>query len=243
MSTTQSRKAREIQERESRILETAWPLLIQHGYHGLSMDRIAEALQYSKGTIYNHFPCKEEIIIALAISTTEQRTAMFERAATFRGTSRQRLHAIGTAGELFARLFPDHFALEHMIRTASIWEKTSEKRRSVMRSCERRCMAVVAGVVRDAVAQGELQLEENMSPEDLVFGLWSLSLGAFSIIATRDQLLDLGITHPSDAYWTSISSMLDGFGWRPLSADYDFNGTRSRIVREVFPDEFQQISG
>ena len=66
-------KKREILERESRILEVARPMVVREGYHGLNMDRIAEEVRYSKGTIYNHFSCKEEIIIAAngnAIETT-----------------------------------------------------------------------------------------------------------------------------------------------------------------------------
>ncbi len=240
--STQSRKQREIQEREERILETARPLLIEQGYHGLSMDRIAETLQYSKGTIYNHFSCKEEIIIALAIQTTEKRMGLFERAAAFRGNSRERIQAVGTAASVFVQLFPDHFKLEHIIRSSSIWEKTSEKRRLVMRSCENRCMGIVGGVVRDAISQGDLELSEGVTPEDLVFGLWSISFGAFSIITTSDQLIDLGISNPFNAYKENVSRMLDGFGWKPLSADYDYDGTLARIQNKVFPDEFRAIA-
>ncbi len=35
-------------------------MIVRDGYHGLSMDRIAEALEYSKGTIYQHFSCKKK---------------------------------------------------------------------------------------------------------------------------------------------------------------------------------------
>ncbi len=240
--STQSRKQREIQEREQRILETAWPLLIEQGYLGLSMDRIAETLQYSKGTIYNHFSCKEEIIIALAIQTTEKRTRLFERAAAFRGTSRERIHAIGSAATIFVQLFPDHFKLEHIIRSSSIWEKTSEKRRTIMRSCERRCMGIVGGIVRDAIAHADLTLDDGIVPEDLVFGLWSISVGAFSIITTSDQLVELGIQEPFETYRQNVHRLLDGFGWRPLSADYDSVAVDDRIRAEVFPEEFRAIS-
>lgn len=240
--STQTRKQREIREREERILEVSRPLLIEQGYHGLSMDRVAEALEYSKGTIYNHFSCKEEIIIALAIQTTERRSGLFERAAAFRGTSRERIHAVGAAAQLFVRLYPDHFKLEHIIRSASIWEKTSENRRLVMRSCESRCMGVVGGVVRDAVAQRDLELPEHVSPEDLVFGLWSISFGAFSIITASDQLVELGIQDPFAAYRANVAGLLDGFGWKPLSQDYDYDGTLIRIQNEVFSDEFRAIA-
>ena len=239
---TQTRKQREIQEREQRILDVSRPLLISQGYHGLSMDRVAEALEYSKGTIYNHFSCKEEIIIALAIETTDQRTAMFERAAAFQGGSRERVHAIGVAATLFVRLFPDHFLVEQIVRSASIWEKTSEKRRMVMRSCESRCMGIVGGVVRDAVSRGDLTLPDDVAPEDLVFGLWSMSYGTFSIITTSDELVDLGIKDPFTAYRNNIYRMLDGFGWQPLSTEYDYLQTLARIQEEVFPDEFRIVA-
>ena len=101
-----SRKQREIKERELRILEVSRPMVITQGYHGLSMDRIAETLEYSKGTIYNHFSCKEEIIIALAVETMEQRFSLFERASSFNGQPRERLTAVGIAAEYFVKLFP-----------------------------------------------------------------------------------------------------------------------------------------
>ena len=66
----------------------------------------------------------------------------------------------------------------------------------VMRSSEARCIGIVTGVIRDAIARGDLKLSEGDRPEDLVFGLWSLSFGAYSIIATSDSLVDLGIRGP-----------------------------------------------
>ncbi|MEZ6119082.1 MAG: TetR/AcrR family transcriptional regulator [Pirellulaceae bacterium] len=193
---TLSRKQREIQERENRILEVSRPILLREGYHGLRMDRVAEQLEYSKGTIYNHFDCKEEIIIALAIQTTEKRLQLFQQAASFQGRPRERMVAIRIATELFVMSYPEHFLVEQIIRGPSIWEKASEKRRNTMRSCESRCMGIVAGIVRDAIARNDIRLPAEMTPEDLVFGLWSLTYGAHTIIKTTDSLSELGIAKP-----------------------------------------------
>ncbi len=62
--TPLSRKQREIRDRELLILDNAAELLYQEGYAGLSMERIAEAIEYSKGTVYQHFKCKEEVLCA-----------------------------------------------------------------------------------------------------------------------------------------------------------------------------------
>lgn len=240
MSTT-SRKQREIKEREENILRLARQMLVERGYLGLSMDAIASELEYSKGTIYNHFPCKEEIIIALAIETMAKRSEMFERAALQPGRSRERLAGIGVASELFVRLYPDHFGVEQLIRSSSIWEKTSEKKRNAMHGCETRCMGIVGGVVRDGIAQGDLTLPESMTPEELVFGLWSQSFGAYSIIATTESLEEHGVQDPYLTVLRNINMMLDGYQWKPLSTEFDYIQLFERLQTEVFPNEVEQV--
>ncbi len=242
MSTvTKTRKQLEIERREAEIRDCARRRLVQEGYHGLNMDQIAATIGVSKGTVYNHFQNKEEILIALTIDTMRVRLDLFERATLFQGKSRERLMAIGVAAELFVRLYPEHFQVESIIRAASIWEKTSEKRRQAMRDCESQCVSIVGGVVRDAVAQGDLTLPEDMTPEDVVFGLWALNLGAFTIIASSQSLPDYGIKNPASALWLAIEHLLDGHQWKPLSHEHDYQTIRQRIEDEVFHDEFQRL--
>ena len=93
-----------MQDREQRILELARVMIVREGYHGLSMDRIAEEMEYSKGTIYQHFSCKEDILMALVNQTMERRLDLFQRAAAYPGRSRERITAIGAAAELFFEL-------------------------------------------------------------------------------------------------------------------------------------------
>jgi AcrR family transcriptional regulator len=46
---TLTRKQREVRQRERALLGIARKMLIEQGYAGLSMDRLAEATEYSKG--------------------------------------------------------------------------------------------------------------------------------------------------------------------------------------------------
>jgi len=242
MTSTLSRKQREIQEREAKILEVAREMLMRDGYLGLNMDRIAEAVEYAKGTVYRHFPNKEDIIMALAVETQKKRTALFQRASLFHGASRERLTAVAVACELFVRLYPSHFHVEQIVRLSSIWEKTSEKRQSVMRTCEQSCMGIVSGIVRDAISQGDLKLPEGMVPEDLVFGLWSTNFGGFTIMSSSSSLLEIGIEDPPLAIRECINGMLDGFGWKLLSTEHDYKAVFQRAIEETFPDEYQQLA-
>lgn len=239
---TSDRKQREIQEREAKILECARPMFIEGGYNGLNMDRLTSMLEYSKGTIYNHFSCKEEIIITLAIQTLEKRLAMFEKAALFQGTSRERIAAIGTAAELFVKTYPDHFCVEQTIRLDSIWDKTSETRRKLMSNYEHRCIGIVGGIVRDGIARGDVPLAEHTTPEEIVFGLWSLSVGGYSIITTSNSLGELGMPDPFNMVRRNYHRFLDGVQWRPLSSEVDYDAVFDRVSREVFGNELPQIS-
>ena len=226
-----SRKQREIQQR------------VAEGYHGLSMERIAATLEYAKGTIYNHFPNKEEIMIALANVALQTRTNMFRRAATYAGPSRDRLTAIGSANELFVQRFPDHFRVEQLIRSTSIWDKTSEKRRNTMLMCESQCMETVAGVVRDGVATGDVTLREGLTAEDFVFGLWSMSFGAFSIISTSPSLTEIGIANPYEAIRHNMNVLVDGLGWTPLSSERNYIELFDLVQQELFPEETAALAG
>ena len=228
-----SRKQREIEQREALILDVARELLIQQGYLGLRMDQIADRIEYSKGTIYQHFPNKEEIILALANQALVKRSSMFSHAVTLRDQSRHRLAAVGAAAELFVERFPHFFQVEQIIRINSVWEKTSEKRRKVMRSCESKCMSIIGGVVRDAVARGDVTLPPNCSAEDVVFGLWSTNIGAFAIVSSSDSLLELGIRDPLTALRTNTNNMLDGYGWKPLSSEVDFHEVMDKVKSEL----------
>ena len=225
-----------------RILHVARRMLMDGGYLGLSMDAIAAELEYSKGTIYNHFPCKEEIILALGVQTNEKRSAMFEHAASQPGNSRQRLMGIGVAAELFVRLYPNHFSVERLIRLASIWEKTSEKRQKTMHGSESKCLEIVSDIVRDAVSQDDLDLPEDVTPESLVFGLWSQTFGAYSIIVASENLQQHGVGDPYQSVRHNINMILDGYGWTPTSRDYDYMGEFEQIAAQVFPEELKQIS-
>ena len=50
--STSNRKEREIREREELILAVGRDLLLERGYLGMTMDKIAEATEYSKGLEY-----------------------------------------------------------------------------------------------------------------------------------------------------------------------------------------------
>lgn len=60
-----SLKERQRKEREGLILTTAEEVFLEKGFHDTSMDEIAARVGIAKGTVYLHFPGKEELVIAI----------------------------------------------------------------------------------------------------------------------------------------------------------------------------------
>lgn len=230
----ESRKQREIRLREARILAVARDQILEGGYLGLNMDRIAAQIEYSKGTIYQHFRNKEEILLALVNDALDTRQRMFRTAAAYKGPDRVRLATVGAAAEAFVEHFPYHFKVEQIVRASSIWEKTSPERRQLMQTCEKSCMETVVELVHGGVAAGNLTLPEGVRPEEVVFGVWSIYLGAQIITHTSDTLHEIGIECPIRSLRTNQQRMLDGYGWRPLSTEFDYPAHMCRVKAELF---------
>ncbi|WP_051389099.1 TetR/AcrR family transcriptional regulator [Arthrobacter sp. 35W] len=62
-------------ERRSQLLAAALEVFAANGYHGAAMDEIAEAAKVSKPVLYQHFPSKRELYLALLDSHLAALTA------------------------------------------------------------------------------------------------------------------------------------------------------------------------
>ncbi|MDQ2902528.1 MAG: TetR/AcrR family transcriptional regulator [Ktedonobacteraceae bacterium] len=65
VTTQRSWKEKQRQEREEQILRVAEEVLLEKGYHETSMDEIATRVGIAKGTVYLHFPSKEDLVTTL----------------------------------------------------------------------------------------------------------------------------------------------------------------------------------
>lgn len=242
--TTLSRKQREIEEREDLILEVASKMLVELGLNGLTMDRIAERIEYSKGTIYHHFSSKEDILAALAARNAERRGELFARAARFDGSTRERMSAIGAAYDILNALYPDSCQAETIFHASHIKAKMSEQSAKAVREAEESSDAVMVDLIIEAVECGDLPARDPETVHDLYFGLWALSWGAYKIVEAvdDDELAERQFGDPVVALRRNQERLLDGFGWKPLSHEYDFEATRERVKKEIFSEELGRLA-
>lgn len=62
VSTEFGRRERKRQQQLDHLANTAWVLFAAEGYEAVTMERIADAADVAKGTLYKHFPVKEALL-------------------------------------------------------------------------------------------------------------------------------------------------------------------------------------
>jgi AcrR family transcriptional regulator len=68
------------------ILATAIELFSEHGLDSVTVDQIADAADIGKGTIYNYFSTKEDIVVAFMVDFETRVQAKVRRLVTSKGT-------------------------------------------------------------------------------------------------------------------------------------------------------------
>jgi AcrR family transcriptional regulator len=235
MSVIQARKERERAAREELILDHAQPMLLRDGFQNLNLDQLAEAVEYSKGTLYLHFKTKEDIALAVVTRALKERADFFERALKFQGRSRERVRAVGFACCHFAKVYPEYYNVEMMLKSLSFWEQADQTRQHTYAMQGSRCFRVMQQLVTEGLQHGDLHAGKIPS-EQIVFGIASIAVGSHIMGRNTHALMLAGIDDPLQVLCQNVSVFLDGLGWKPLSSELDYATVDRRIKKEIFPE-------
>ena len=235
----EERKEQRFREREQQILDVARDILLEDGFVGLGMERIAQAIQYSPATVYEHFPCKEEIVLALAIETTELRIRLNGLIRDFNARPREKMMGLA---EVSGMLYPRHFCVELIVNTNALQAKTSQEREERLHDLVMVEVAMANEIVEEAIAAGDLALPQGFTVMNLQFALWTLTLGTYGMMRNEPFMAQWQLSDPRRQLREASGLMLDGLGWRPLSSEWDYRKTLKRIYAEVLtPEAIQSV--
>lgn len=228
-----------LENRENDLLRVARHLFLTKGIDGLTMEKLAAGTNYSKGTIYQHFSSKEDVLAALCVQSSRIRYGLLERATVFKGRSRERALAVAKADYIVYRLHPDYWRVEQVTDILSLTSKISPTRRASLDALVERCAGIAIGIIRDGIARGELILPSGLTPEKFLLALLSLTRGLY--ITSSDEALRHWAADDPSTQEQLLSCTFDGFGWRPFTGDWNYPETVQRIWREVFPAEATEL--
>jgi AcrR family transcriptional regulator len=136
-----------------KIMTAARALFIRHGYHGLAMRQIAEALGVSKPALYYHFKDKEALFLAILNDYLDEMETALDRIASEPIPCREKI-----------RHFIEHVLVQPaeqsaLIRLASqeMGQLSEPARRSFEQVYRRKFIGRIEAILRAGMDQGEFK--------------------------------------------------------------------------------------
>ena len=197
-------------ERRSQLLDAARDVFVASGYHAAAMDEIADQAGISKPVLYQHFPGKLELYLALLDAGVEQLIGAVEEALASTDDNEQRVVATMTAYFEFIAEPDSTFRLvfESDLRSESAVRERVERATS-------ECTKAVAAVIAD---------DTNLDRESAM--LLAAGLTGAAQVSARWWLTQDGAL-PRDTAERLVASL----AWRGISG---FPRTDSHVVD--YPD-------
>ncbi len=191
------RKERDLELRRRLILDKAMDLFQKNSFSGVTLDDIASAIEFSKGTIYNHFGSKEEIYASLLVDHLNILLSCLKEAArTGRDTS-EKLRNSMKAYVRFYREHREYFKLLFFIDLVSDHYRIPGALLKRIRTLKIACLLELQGVISEGVRSGELEAGRPAAQVSLV--MWGMINGVIQLVESRqfkeeglDPLIGLG---------------------------------------------------
>jgi len=110
--------------RRRQLLGAAQEIFVANGYHAAAMDDIADRAGVSKPVLYQHFPGKLDLYLALLDESADELVAIVRDALSSTTDNKQRVPAtfraffdyVGTSGEAFRLVFESDLSNEPAVR-------------------------------------------------------------------------------------------------------------------------------
>lgn len=232
-----TRRQKVIADREQELLVLAEEVMEQHGFSGLTMDKVVSACSCSKGTVYNHFSSKEDLFCALCVKSMRQMLVLFKRAIQFEGTSREKMLACHFAYRLHALMNPTLFMTVLATKAPAVQEKASKVRLEEQNQLDHEITMMCDELHQEAVKNGELKVSVALSVASLVFASWAMAFGSNSLLMMTANVEGIERLEKDTALLINASLLMDGMQWKPLSSEWDYQNTWQRVSNEVFAKE------
>ena len=182
-------------ERRAQLLESALEVFVRQGYHAAAMDDIAERAGVSKPVLYQHFPGKLELYLALVDASCDQ--IIDHCRAALASTQDNRERVAGTMDAFFSYVSGDTGAFRLVFES----DLTNEP---AVRERVERVTTACADMIAEVIA-------EDTGLPDEASRLLAVSLVGMAQVSARYWLSEgLSIPQPDAA------ALITGLAWRGI---------------------------
>ena len=226
-----SGKQFEVDARRERFLEVARTLLLEEGYEAVTITRVAEETGFSRGTVYQLFNTREDLVTALGMTYRARLLEAVQRGAAFDGCTREKMVAIACSIAFFLDTHADNARIIMIIEAESVLDRVNEEDRRKMREYDIGIFRSLHDIAEEAVANGDLALRPGLTTQGLCFQFWVMMGGTISASYGNAPLEEIGIQDPMGQAVQGGHMLMDAGGWRPLCTEWDYEETARKVQR------------
>jgi AcrR family transcriptional regulator len=186
MQVRLTRSQRQEQTR-SQLLDAALRVFLRQGFHGASLDEIAEEAGYTTGAVYSNFKGKDDLFLAVLDAEARRRFPLHTEAMLEAGSIEEGLRASAREMADYAREHPGWTGVYVEFWTHA--SRRSELRRRVADQHER-LLDTVGGLVEEWTARWGVEF--ILPAREVVRGIYALSrgMGLEALLADRPGAAD-----------------------------------------------------
>ena len=185
--------------RRKQLLAAAQQVFVANGYHAAAMDDIAERAGVSKPVLYQHFPGKRELYLALLDTQTEALREAVVAALAGHSDNRERIHGVLSAYFAFVDRDEDDGAFRLIFESDLVNDPAVRQRvESVTKTTMEAVAAVVAADTGLQSAEAELLATALTGAAQVAARWWLASdrpVGQEEAVALLESLLWRGISN------------------------------------------------
>lgn len=230
-----------IKQREEDIIRAALVRIGSVGYGSLTLEQLAGDVQCSKGTIYNHFANKEDLLVELGARCYEEQQKFYKKLDDYEGNSREQVMALFLAYQIYSFLNPALFSCVLNLQNMTVMEGASTERLSRYRIEEMGVVSRLAATIQGGVDAGDISVENPAEIFTLAFAGWALAFGNISLMMSSQGAFLTQQADRENQLFMSVQMLLDGGGWQPLSSEKNYKKSWYEIGGRFFASELDEL--
>ena len=170
-----------IAETRRRLLEAAVTEFANEGYVGANINSISQTAGFAKGTVYNHFPCKRELMLTLIDEIAADHIRFILQQTESEQSPSQRLTRFFSAGFAFIESYP---ARARVIVNA-LYGPDADLRARVYQAYDRLFGLITHDIVETGIARGDFRAVDGNFATALVMTIY---LGGCSLLESNGKI-------------------------------------------------------
>lgn|SRR5450756_211076 len=136
--------------RRRQLLDAALEVFVARGYHAAAMDEIAERAGVSKPVLYQHFPGKQELYLALLDESVERLIDGLRTALRSNEDNRERVNATFTA---YFGYVAEHSGTFRLVFESDFTSEPAVRAR--LDAADRLCADMISEVIKEGAGLGD----------------------------------------------------------------------------------------